>query len=134
MGVQIVFGEAVESQHNSSMGVMSGNALINPTTAFAIPVIPSALSFAAVVLTDNLDFTQSHDLNFSIVNVGTQKNVSEIKGNFPIQNTNPLDTFNFNLNFRNVLFDEEGEYKLVFMLDDKLEGEQTFKIVQVPQG
>lgn len=133
MGVQIVFGETIENKQNQTLGITTGNALVNPTMVFVVPVIPATLSFAAVVLTENLDFGKAHLLKFTVVNKESSDKVNEIAVNFPVQDVTPSKTFNFNLDFRNVLFSNEGEYELLFKIDDDEKGRQSFKIIQVEQ-
>ena len=84
-------------------------------------------------MTENISFEKQHDLQFTILEKSTQNVVNDINGKSPIQNMNPLNTFNFNLNFRNVLFREEGEYELVFKIDGNEQGRQSFRIVHVAQ-
>lgn len=134
MTVQIIFGEGIEtSPDTNGVGGGNANALINPTLAFALPFVPSGMSFAASVLTKGINLDEPHKLQFVIREKQNGKEVSTIDGNAPIQPSNPLDTFNFNLNFRNVPFKSAGEHELVFSIDGTEKGKQSFWIVHVPQ-
>lgn len=133
MAVSIIFGEAFEARLNQETGGGGSIALINPNLAFASPVIPSALSFVAEVITKDISFDKPQRVQFTILDTTNNATVDSIEGDAPIQSPNPLNTFNFNLNFRNVLFEHEGTYDFLFKLDGKEMGRQSFEIVKVPR-
>lgn len=126
MEVQIVFADNIDTNNNQN-GTGGFINLINPTLAFALPVTPSALTFSAAVLTKGFDTTKNHSLEFKIVDAD-EIVVNKIAGEIPIQPMNPIETYNFNLNFRNVLFNKAGLYKLIFSVDDEMQGEQIFEV------
>lgn len=131
MTVVIIFGEAFEIRSNQETGGGGSIALINPNIAFAAPVIPSALSFVAEVITKNISFEKPHTVEFTIIDTTDGSIVDRIAGDTPVQSPNPLNTFNFNLNFRNSLFKHAGAHDFIFKMDGKEVGKQSFDIVEV---
>lgn len=131
VSASIIFGEAFEARTNQEMGGGGSIALINPNIAFAAPIIPSALSFVAEVITKNISFEKPHKVKFTIIDTTDNTIVDIIEGDAPIQSPNPLNTFNFNLSFRNSLFKHEGTYDFIFEMDGEEIGKQSFDIVEV---
>lgn len=129
MEVQIVLADNIETTANQAGGTGINN-VINPTLVFGLPVMPSALSFSVIVLTKGIDSKIAHNLNFKIVN-SDGKEVSNISGNILAQTPSPIGTFNFNLNFRNVLFETDGIYKVLFSMDGEQKGEQAFEVKDI---
>lgn len=126
MEVQIVFSDNIDTSNNQN-GTGGFVNLINPTLAFGLPVTPSALTFSAVVLTKGLDTTKNHSLEFKIIGENDDA-VNTISGEIPVQPMSPIGTYNFNLNFRNVLFNMAGSYKLIFSVDGDIKGQQSFEV------
>lgn len=128
MKVQIIVADAIETTQNPAGGGV--NNVINPSLVFGLPVVPSALSFSASVLVKGIDNGIGHKLDFKITNSkGTE--IGNISGEMPVQSSSPIDMSNFNLNFRNVLFEDEGIYKVVFCVDGQIEGEQEFEVKDI---
>lgn len=130
METQIVLSDHIESMPVSP-GV-SANKLINPTLAFAVPTTPNNLSFSVTVLTKGMSFEGTPVVSFKVFD--SENNIiNQIEAPLPAEqvkaNINPLGTFNFNLDFRNVLFRHAGDYFISFELNGNEVNRQKFEII-----
>ncbi|MEM0562018.1 hypothetical protein WMC37_03110 [Leuconostoc mesenteroides subsp. mesenteroides] len=122
--------QIVLSDHIEATPVAPGqtvNTLFNPTLALAVPTVPNNLSFSVTVLTKDMDFDRDQNITFSIL--GEDDNVlNQIQANIQPQKINQLGTFNFNLDFRNVLFRQNGVHFVTFNIDGTEITRQKFEI------
>lgn len=130
METQIVLSNQIEAMPISE-GV-SANKLINPTLAFAVPTTPNNLSFSVTVLTKDMSFEEETVVSFKVLD-SEDNIINQIQAPLPVEqvraNRNPLNTFNFNLDFRNVLFRKAGDYFISFELNGNEVERQKFEII-----
>lgn len=130
METQIVLSNQIEAMPISE-GV-SANKLINPTLAFAVPATPNNLSFSVTVLTKDMSFEEETVVSFNVLD-SEDNIINQIQAPLPVEqvraNRNPLNTFNFNLDFRNVLFRKAGDHFISFELNGNEVERQKFEII-----
>lgn len=125
ISAQIVFSENIDRVNNQN-GLGSTVRLVNPTLTLGMPIVPTALSFSASVLTDGLSFDTDHHIKFTI----TDKNsnvLSKVEGDIKSFASPTKGGFNINFDFRNVVFKQAGEYNGIFSLDGQDIQSQKFR-------
>ncbi|MDN6967564.1 hypothetical protein FCS83_03105 [Oenococcus sp. UCMA 17063] len=129
INAQIIIGES--SEKVSTPGIANSKInIINPSLVFGIPAVPITMSFAATILTSGIDLSKDHIVSFKVIGIKGEI-LSEINGQLHAL-AQPISAgYNFSINFRNIIFEKKGDYKIEFRLDDALEptASQTFTIL-----
>lgn len=92
------------------------NSLINPQIKFRVPFVPTAFSFAIMIIVSGM--YENTDYNIQI-NVIKDENIVYTTGNNIINLPQVSDNFNFNLNLKNIAFYSSGEYKIQMKINEE---------------
>lgn len=125
VSAQIVFSENIDRVINQN-GLGDTVRLVNPTLTLGMPIVPTALSFSASVLTDGLSFDTDHHIKFTITDK-SNKVLNKVEGEVKSFVAPAMGGFNINFDFRNVVFQQAGEYNGIFSLDGEDIQSQKFR-------
>ncbi|OIL37868.1 hypothetical protein ATX11_05950 [Oenococcus oeni] len=129
INVQIIVGESSEKVSTPGIADSKMN-IVNPSLVFGIPAVPTTMSFAATILTSGIDLSKEHVVSFKVIGIKGET-LSEINGQLHAL-ARPISAgYNFSINFRNIIFEKEGDYKIEFRLDNATDptASQSFTIL-----
>lgn len=124
---KILVAEDIDSQSIPNTQGGSVNAVINPQVAFRLPFVPTAFSFAVMIIVVGMQANADYKVNIKVVNPINNELLYD-SGLNPVRFQNVTDNFNFNLHLKNIPFYNQGDYKVVFKIND-LTFEETFEII-----
>lgn len=124
---KILVAEDIDSQNISNAQGGSINAVINPQIAFRLPFVPTAFSFAVMIMVVGMKADNDYKVSIKVVNP-INNDLLYDSGLNPVRFQNVTDNFNFNLHLKNIPFYNQGDYKVVFQIDE-LTFEETFEII-----
>lgn len=117
--VQIIISDEVQG------GESGTPMLINPTLSVMVPFVPTSYSISLTILTRGIDFTKAKKVSLDIISCNPKhiknrlvihNDISQIiKGTLP-----DMIMTNFNLNLRNVIFKDLGNYQVKFYVDEEV--------------
>lgn len=107
------------------------NIVINPILVMRTQYIPTSLSLALTVLVSGIDFTKENSIKIDLIN-DEKNNMVYTTGltKIPANEVQEVDNFSFNLELRNVAFENEGMYKFIFEINGK-EFTDRFRVVEI---
>lgn len=127
--VKFIVSEDIEGQPINN--TLARNIIINPILVMRSQFIPSSLSLGVTIIVNGIDFRESHNVQIKLVNTSLKKAIYDTGITYMNANeTQSVDNFSFNLQLRNIPFENEGVYEIVFTIDE-LEFTDSFKVLKV---
>ncbi|WP_096819090.1 MULTISPECIES: DUF6941 family protein [Lactococcus] len=120
--VKFIVSEGIESQIN---GLQQRQVIINPVMVFSSKYIPTSLSLATTIVASGVE-TGKHIINLRINNCTKEDDVFN-SGNTNVEINELLDNFVLSADLKNIAFETEGQYKVIFTIDGQ-EFEDTFSV------
>ncbi|MBO0449369.1 hypothetical protein JZO76_07425 [Enterococcus sp. MJM12] len=111
--VKIIVSEDISNIQNSPAN--SNIVVINPLLILRAPFVPTALSLAITILSTGITANEEHEMSISILSPDKHEIYTTGKNKFSVPGMS--DNFNFNVDLKNIPFMTEGEYKILFELD-----------------
>lgn len=124
MLVHIILGEQLEqasvnSVLNNQAVQNIVNKIVNPTLVFKSAFIPGAIDIAIIVATVDIDTSIEHNAVVSVRKKGSSDLLATTTPiPLPVNLFKGEDGLNLNVEFKKVIVRTEGEYEVVFSLDD----------------
>lgn len=102
----------------------------DPLHSYAVPFLPTQLSFNIVGGIDNLDATVKYPITFKIISP-TGVVVFEEGGSFQYENPNQeYPNTQFAVQVKNRVFNEEGEHRIEVNIDNQAPFTQYFRVIK----
>lgn len=110
---QIIFSENIEQQQNGPINTLK---VVNPILQINVPFLPTNFSFSMIAITSGLDFQNPHTIELKVENPKGETLYSTGQQQIPaLPNT---DNLNFNLDLKNIIFDNPGDYVGKLIIDN----------------
>jgi len=120
--VKFIVSEGIESQIN---GLQQRQVIINPVMVFSSKYIPTSLSLATTIVASGVE-TGKQIINLRINNCTKEDDVFN-SGNTNVEINELLDNFVLSADLKNIVFETEVQYKVIFTIDGQ-EFEDTFSV------
>lgn len=115
--VKFIVSEDVQSQQVPNTPI-SKNIIINPLNIMRTRWIPTTMSLGITIVTSGIDFSKGHEIQITLVN-RTSTAVIYDTGKTTIQVPGGnSDNFNFNLELKNIAFEDPGFYDINLKIND----------------